>query len=421
MATVNNFINTNWVSMKILQLLVNRLVCCEYFNRNWEKDFNREFAPGSTVSIKFPQRLLTVDGMGYAPQGLNRIVTTVALDNWIQVPFEWDDYERQVKLERSAEELDENYWSPAAAAMYQEVDSRAANFARINTSNFIGQLGTDPTTVQAYYQARAMLEREACTSGKRCMLISTSQMVSLGSNITNVFHPADEITRMWKKGSIGVLAGFDFYESNSIWTHTAGTWAATVKVIGSGQTGATLVIQGTAGDTLNPGDKFSIAASNMVNPMTRRSAGPLVPRTFTYTGILAPNTSPAQFVLTGGSDSIPILPAIYGPGSQYQNVDALPLTNAGLTLWPGTTSPNGKSGTVGLGLSREAFALVGGKLYLPKAVESAAQQQDPDSGVAIRKVIAWDPVRSMQVNRFDSLVGFGSLYQANGAVAMLGA
>ncbi len=64
---------------------------------------------------------------------------------------------------------------------------------------------------------------------------------------------------------------------------------------------------------------------------------------------------------------------------------------------------------------------MGGKLYLPKAVESAAQQQDPDSGIAIRKVIAWDPVRSMQVNRYDSLIGFGNLYQQNAAVAVLGA
>lgn len=413
MAT-NTFVNTSWVSMEVLRLLVNRLVCCEYFNRNWEKDFNREFAPGSTIQVKFPQRLLTVDGMGYAPQGINRITTTIALDNWIQVPFEWDDYERAVKLERSEQELRENYFDPAAAAIAQEIDSRAANFGRLNTSNFVGALGTDPNSVQTYYQARALLEKEACMPGRRCMLISTNMMVTLGSNITNVFNPPDQITRMWKTGAIGILAAFDFYESNSLWTHTAGTWAAAVRVVGASQGGNQLIIQGTAGDTINPGDKFNIAATNMVNPMTRRSAGPLTLRTFTYPG-------PAQMVLTGGSDTITILPPLYGPGSQYQNVDALPLNNAALTLWPGTTTPNGKTGTVGLALSREAFALVGGKLYLPTAVESSAQKQDPDSGIALRKVIAWDPVRSMQVNRWDSLIGFGNLYQQNGAVAVLGA
>ena len=408
----NSFANTSWVSLEVLRLLVNKLVVADYFNRNWEKDFNREFAPGSSIQIKFPQRFLVVDGMGYAPQGINRITTTVSLDNWLQVPFEWDDYERAVKLERSEEELRQNYWSPAAAAIAQEIDSRAANWARYNASNIVGILGTDPTSVSTYYSARAVLEKEACGPGDRCMLMSTQMMATLGGNITNVFNPPSEISRMWKTGTIGTLAAFEFFESNSLWTHTAGTWGGIVKVIGANQSGTQLIIQGTNGDTINPGDKFSIANVNMANPMTRRSAGPLTVRTF---------TCPGGATLTGGSDTINILPPIFGPGSQYQNVDALPANNANLTLFPGTTSPNGKAGTVGLGLARDAFALVGGKLYLPKAVEGSAQQQDPGTGIALRKVIAWDPVRSMQVNRWDSLIGFGNLYQQNAAVAVLGA
>ena len=200
MAT-NSFANTSWVSLEILRLLVNKLVCTEYFNRSWEKDFNREFAIGSTMQIKFPQRFLSVPQMGYAPQGIARITTTVTLNNWIQVPFEWDDYERAVKLERSEAELRENYWEPAAARISQDIDSYAANWARYNSSNFVGQLGTDPTTVLTYYQARAMLEKEAAGTGKRCCLISTNMMMNLGANITNVFNPTDEITRMWKQGS----------------------------------------------------------------------------------------------------------------------------------------------------------------------------------------------------------------------------
>jgi hypothetical protein len=127
------------------------------------------------------------------------------------------------------------------------------------------------------------------------------------------------------------------------------------------------------------------------------------------------------YTATGTNDFVQVLPAIYGPGSQYQNVDALPADTAAMTLWPGTTTPNGKTGTVGLGLSRFAFALVGAKLYMPKSVEDAGQAQDPDSGISIRKVKAWDAVRSMQINRMDSLCGFGNLYQDNGAVCVVGA
>src|SRR5579863_2201881 len=100
----NLFLNTNWVSMKILRLLINMLEVTEYFNRDWERDFQKEFAPGSNITVKFPQRFLVSSGMGYQPQGINRLATTVNLDQWLQIGFEWDDYEAAVKLERSEDE-----------------------------------------------------------------------------------------------------------------------------------------------------------------------------------------------------------------------------------------------------------------------------------------------------------------------------
>lgn len=408
----NQFLNTSWVSMEILRLLLNMLEVAEYFNRDWQKDFEKEFAPGSQISVKFPQRFTVTDGMGYAPQAINRISTTISLDQWIQIGFEWDDYEKAVKLERSQQELQDNYFQPAAAAISQEIDQRCAKFAYQNASNVVGALGVDPTSVSTFFQARAQLKQAACPAGKRCMQISSSMMSTLGSAITSVFNPVDEITKMWKEGAIGRLAGFDFYESNSLYTHTAGTWAGAVTVTGSNQSGTSLIITGTAGDTIHQGDKIAMALVNAVNPMTRRSAGPLKPKTLTVT---------ADYTLAAGANTINVLPAIYGPGSQYQNVDALPIDGAALTLWPGTTSPNGKSGTVGLGLSRYAFALVGAKLYVPTAVEKAGAAQDPETGISVRKVMVWDGVRSMQINRMDSLLGTGNLYQDNGAVCVAGA
>lgn len=411
----NNFIDTNWVSMEILRLLLNKLVAAEYFNRSWEKDFKKEFAPGSQITVKFPQRFTVTDGMGYAPQGINRVSTSISLDQWLQCAFEWDDYEAAVKLERSEEELRENYLEPAAAAMSQEIDSRAAKFAYQNTSNVVGALGVDPTSVSTYYGARQRLMEKACPPGKRCALISSSMMATLGTNITSIFHPSDEIDKMWKEGAIGKLAAFNFFESNSLYSHTAGTWAGAVTVNGANQSGTSILINATAADTFKVGDKFNIAVVNQVNPMTRRIPGKATLQQYTVTQDLT------AIGAGNAADVLNFLPPIYGPGSQYQNVDALPGNVAALTLWPGTTSPNGKVGTVGLALSRFAFALVGGKLFVPKAVEESGAAMDPETGISIRKVKAWDPVRSMQINRMDGLIGFGNLYQDNGAVAIAGA
>lgn len=411
----NQFLDTNWVSMEVLRLLINDLTVAEYFNSDWEKDFKQEFAVGATIQVKFPQTFTIRDGLGYTPQGINRISTTISLDQIFGADFEWDDYEYAVNAERSEEEIREQYLSPLAAQLAQEWDSRAALWATNNTSNVVGILGTDATAVNTYYQARRRLKEKAVPAGKKCFIWSSSMMQSLGQNITTLFQPGDEIAHAFKEGYLGRLAGFDVFESNSLYSHTAGTWAGAVTVNGGNQSGTSLAITCTAGDTFLQGDKFSILNVNAVNPRTRRISGPATAQNFVVTQNLTGLGS------GNAADVLSILPPIYGPGSQYQNVDSLPAGGAALTLWPGTALPNGKVGTVGLALSKQAFAIAGMKLYKPKAVEMASAVQDEQTGIPVRMVLAWDPVRSMQVHRADTVGGFGNLYQDNGALAIAGA
>jgi hypothetical protein len=184
-------------------------------------------------------------------------------------------------------------------------------------------------------------------------------------------------------------------------------------VVGAGQSGSSLIVTGTNGDTITPGDKFTIALVNSVNPRSRIKT-PLGLKQFVYTG---GNT----FTFTGGNDTITISPAIFGPGSQYQNVDALPANAAALTAWPGTTSPSGVSGTVSLGLSDKAFLKAFGKFDKPDAVEHAEDAVDPETGASLRLVVAWDQYNSKITNRFDCCYGFGNAYSDAGAVAVAGA
>lgn len=411
----NQFLNVSWISDEVLRLLVNMLMVSEAFNKTYEKDFEKEFAVGSTIQVKFPQTFLVSDGMGYQPQGINRISTTVSLDQWLQVAWEWDDYEAAVKAERTEAEIREQYLDPAAKQIAQEIDSRSAQWAWWYTSNVVGALGTDPTTVSTYYAARRRLMELACPPAKQYLCISSSMMAALGSGITNIFNPTDEISQMFKDGSLGRLSGFEVYESQSLYSATTATIASTFTVTGAAQAGSALAVTGTAGDIIPKGTKITIANVNQVNPRTRRTAGPKTLKNFTVT---------QDYVLTSGPDTINILPAIYGPGSQYQNVDALPANGAAIVQWPGTASPNtgGISGTVGMVLAKnQGFALVGGRLYLPKSVEAKAQSSDKTSGLSLRWVKFWDPVRSIQGDRFDMLLGFGNLYQDNGACIVGGA
>lgn len=408
----NNFVFPNWVGLECLRLLKNKSVIGQFFNTKFRKELDHEFAVGESFQVKLPQRYTVRSGLGYSPQALNRLTTTINCDQIAGIDFEIDDLERALKQERSKKEISEQYLEPAMAQLNQELDSRCAQFAYQNINNIAGALGTDPATTTTIASLIQRMRELACPAGEKGLMFAPQAMTSLIPALQTLFNPASEISRQYKEGSLGKLYDMDSYISAALKRHTAGTWAGAVTVNGANQTGNTLAINCTAGDTFKKGDVFAIANMNQVNPMTR-SLLSLVPKQIV---VLADMTG-----VGGGNaaDVLQISPAIFGPGSQYQNVDALAANSAALTLFPGTTSPNGKSGVQGLLLHREAFAIVGVKLYTPKAVEYAVQAKDPDTGIDIRLVDAWDPITSKRINRWDMVWGYGPLYPDNAAMRLL--
>ena len=405
----NSFNFTDWLGMKALSILKNKLVFGGYFNTDYNAEFAREFAVGETVRIPLPQRWLIRDGLAFSEQPINRIYTTIACDQVFGIDSGFDSVEQALKMERSREQIVKQYLDPAMSQLAQEIDSRCANWAWMNTNNVVGALGTTPSTLVPYGQARQRLVENACTPAPRVMVVSPGMMTSLTTSTAapapvTFFHPVDEVTRAFKKGVYGEAQDATWFESMSLYSQTAGTWAGAVTVA-AGSSGNQLNVACTTGDTFNAGDIFNIALVNNANPSTRRSTGTL-----------------KQFVVqisTVGAASaatLTISPPIYGPGSQYQNVDALPVVGQALTLMPGTTSPNGKAGINGISFNRDAFALVGVKLQNPTAVEAATQARDPESGLSISWVKAFDPIGRRFIMRWDCLMGFGNLYPDNCAV-----
>jgi len=200
------------------------------------------------------------------------------------------------------------------------------------------------------------------------------------------------------------------------------TWQtpSAVTVNAAGQSGSTLNINCTSGDTFTRGTVFNIGVGGTpvyaVNPLTRQSTG--TPQQFVIT-----NTT----VATGATHTISISPAIVGPGvtpsdAQNQNVDSLPLNTALLTMYPGTTSPNGLTGRNGLAINEDAFAFAGVKLAAPAQggpVRASSQKTDPETGLTIRFISMFDPNTSRWMNRYDMAFGFGALYADNCAVRVL--
>lgn len=415
--------------MNALRMLTNSLEVSSWFNTDYNREFTKEYPIGASVRVPFPKRIRGSLGndLSYQPEALVDRSAPVTIDKVAKAHFEWDGIEQALKMPRGESRIEETILKPAVNTIKQQIDSYCAQYAYLNTPNVVGILGTAPTTFdQVFGAAGQRMAEYAAPDGQRGMLLSPSLARTLRASAVAQFNPPDAISRMWKKGLIGETNGFDVYESMSLYTHTSGAWAGTVEIATAPASAGlttpipattTLSLTATTGDTFKAGDVVNIAAVNGVNPMTYRSIGSL--KQFV---VMADVTAAAS------AASIVVSPAIVGPGSPYQNVDALPVAGADLILFPGTNTAGAaataKTGTQGLALTHDAFALVGVKLQRPKAssVELTSYTRDPESGLGIGFIRAFDPVQYKWINRFDCPFGAGVLYAGDGAaIRILGA
>lgn len=395
--------------MKGLSLLTNELAVAPYFSDEYSGDYAQKFAIGKSMNVPLSQRYtVQQNDMSYNPQAFDRPYTSISVDQTRTIPLEWESIEKALDMERGEERVEQLYLKPAISYLRQELDSFCAQFAYQNTNMVTGALGTNPTTYDATSAAalQALIEMGCPVDGGNLGLIippGVNRAVKTGA--INLPSAVSETSKQFRTGYVGTTDSFDWYASNSLYTHTTGVWATVatgVTVNGANQSGSAIVCAATTGDTVKKGDKISFANVNQVNLMTRRTTTTSTAGSKTFT-ITADATAAASAI------TLNIYPAIYGPGSHYQNVDALPANSAIVTLWPGTTMANAtaKTGKVALALYPGAFFLVGMKLEEPEAVEICKQYQDPKTGVAIRFIRQWSNERSAMTNRFDMLFGAG--------------
>lgn len=410
----NTFEYADWLAMECLDLLESKRAVSQHFNTDYSKDFKLKFPVGDSIRVPFPQQFTVRDGLSYNPQPINRRHATVTFDNPFGIDFEWDSAEQALKAPRGRAKVAKEILDPAMSQLAQEIDSRAALYAYQNAAGLVGQLGTNPTAYDTTSAAarQAMQELACPDSGERAMIVPPAVMRTIKTNAIALFNPVSDISKQFRQGIVSHADGFDWYESMSLYRHTAGT--TTSPTVTTTQTGtaaiSSIAISCTTGNTFKKGDKISFADVLPVHPQTRRTFGTAT-KTFTVT---------ADVTAANSSATVPFSPPMYGPGSQYQNVNALPVATAVVTMWPGTTSPNGKVGQVGLAIHKDAFALVGVELEEPKSssVELVSQKRDPDSGMSVRFIRMFDPLSSKMINRFDVMIGFGSFYNDACAVAV---
>jgi hypothetical protein len=428
----NNVLVTPKIFAKlVLFSLRTRNNVCRNMSTEVTKEFqNKAMKVGETVQVRRPYRFLVTPGLAWQPQPLQDTVMTVKVDRPLQIGFQWDSIEKTLSL-REANEL---YAEPAAIAMSSTVNAQAAQFCAQNTANYAGTPGTAPNDVATFLRPGDIITEQGLPENEMLNMIINRKMSSTYISARSVYYnPQQEIASEVQKGVIvDQTLGYTINRDQTIYTQQIGTFAgtpvidATSALQGDGGNNGTqtLAVSGFTGgsgsNSINLGDKFTIANVYSVHPQTHQSTGRL--QCFTVLG---------NAVDAAGLMNLTIYPAItpasvvVQPNSpQYPNVNAAAVVGAAVLFWAGTSSsPAASSGIAsvqGLVMHKNAFAFVSVPLASPPSgtgdTTIVSEAKDPETGMWMSFIRAFDSRDRIWINRFDTLIGLARLYAEMSAV-----
>ena len=377
------------ISKESLVILVNNLVMAGRVNRQFEEQMGAKI--GTQLTIRKPNKFIVSEGAGLAVQDIIEPSTSITISNQSHVDFQFGT----AALTLVVEEFRERYLKPALEKLANRIDRGVM----ANVQNIFNEVGT-PTSTPSNFAALALvaqrLDEMAAPQQDRTMVLNPKAYWAIAVGISSVY--VQSVAEPGFKGYIPNIANMEIFLDQNIPTQLTGAYGATSPtVLGSGQTGSTLVTTGwpvSITGLLNVGDVFTIAAVNAVNPESLTSTGALA--NFVVTGTANSNS--------GGGSSISIYPPIVTSGA-YQTVDNGPISGAAITVISGAPSSNLAKN---IGFTKDCFGLVTVPLIMPDGVDF--KSQEVYKGISLRVIRAYDINNDVLPTRVDVMWGTATYY-----------
>lgn len=400
----NNFNNIAMITRRSMNVLRNNLVLVPRVNRTYEPEFAKGNGKiGDTVSARIPGFGTVTDGKVASPAGFNDsyVPVTVTQKN---ASLKFSSKEMALNVE-DGEEFERSVLGPQMAALVNRVDADGYALADlINGST--GTPGTAPTTLDYFLKAGAVLADNSCPFDDQIYgFLNQWTQASMVEGLKGLFQDSGEIAMQYKKGVMGTSGGMRFLMSQNVKTHTTGTWTGTPVIndpaaaLVSGMT--TIPIDGFGGatDFFKKGDVIQVAGVYKVNPVSKQNTGQLME--FTVTADYAATTNAMA--------ALPISPAAITTGPN-QNVTALPLDGAVVTIFGHATSYSNKISPMNLVMHRDALAFAAVDLPL---LDPSRQHRvrDKQLGISIRGTEWLDGPNDDLLIRLDIMYGWAVLRQ----------
>jgi hypothetical protein len=379
------------ITKESLVILENNLVAANRVNRKFENQFIKI---GSSLTIRKPNRFTVASGAGLAVQNIAEPSVTITVNQQKHVDFQFTSQD----LTLTVEEFSERYLKPGMASLANQIDNDVLqNF--LSVSNYVGT----PTIIPAAFSTSVQLvgrrmDDNAAPQDNRTLTLNPAGYWALAGGQVGLFvMPTAKDALV--KGYLATIGNYEVYMDQNIPTQPSAQHNTSAGMIintsgtlpgaqGNGNT--TNMLGGTATETMNIGEVFTVANTFNINPQNRQSTGVL--KNFVVTATTAVSTS--NWVVT-------FSPAIVTSGP-YQNVTTGFGTGSTVTWLTGTTSAQ-INNPQNLAFTRDAFGLITVPMEIPQGVDFAARETYRN--ISMRVIRAYDINNDVFPTRIDILYG----------------
>jgi hypothetical protein len=402
----NSYQTTDKILRKALAILHAKLNFIGSIHRDYDPQFASSIGDGgkigATLRIRLPEQYTVTTGATFVPQAIaqNDVVLTVATQKHVGLKLTSAD------LALKDEDFEERHLQPAMSVLATAMEADALSMiGSIYNMNGAGGGGA-PTTMYAFGQMRAMLNKNlAPDAGKRVVLMDSDTSAAMADGLKALFNDRRELEHAYLEGYLTRGQGFTFMENDLLPYIANGTRNAattpTYSAIAQGATSVTMI--GFAGGaTINVGEVFTFSGVYAVHPETKTAYNYL-----------------QQFVVTatttvGASGAVSISPPINFNQDGYQNVSTQPVSGTNnISFAVGTPPAVGGSGTASasyqqlLAFHKDAFAFVTADLPVFDGQPFMARKTIDKLSMRIWKFV--DGVNDMENTRIDVLYGYQTL------------
>lgn len=405
----NNFLKNDIITYEALDVLENTYNVMIHINSEYSDEF--EFGGtvlGQTLNIRKPPRYIGRLGQAVAIEGISETYVPLTLS-----------YQRGVDTQVSSQNLTldiDNYreriLKPQIVRVSNLIDQDVCGLAQ-GLNNFVGTPGVTPSTLTTFLSAKTKLDLNAAPmDGDRWMFLEPNAESSIVDNLKGLFQASDEIKEQYMTGEMGRSIGFRWAMDQNVYSQTVGTLGGTPTVTTAPTSGATTIVTGSwTTTTLNAGDIISFVSTstpvNGVNPQSYQSTGQAMQFVVT-----------ANISDTAGSITIPFAPAMYGPGTQLQNVTNLPAATTAIYVYntaaASFSSISAKVSPQNMAVHKDFGTLAMVDMPLPGGTDIAMRAASRKSGKSIRCIRDYVATTDQWIQRLDVLYGVAVLRQELG-------